>query len=417
MKEPGSANQWRSSIQEGLCGARIDQPEGRASIAQLYEHILLDDVLPFWFPSCVDEASGGFFSCLDQGGKVYETDKSVWAQGRMSWMLLRLYLDRDQNPEWLHWACHGIEFLDRHGFDSDGRMFFLLDRQGKALRKRRYAFSESFAAIAYALHAKATQNAASADRSMALLKHFMHWHLDPTSAFESKGTGVRPTVALGPYMIALVTAQELRDALGNEAFFNPIVDQMIESILKLFVHPELSCVLEEATPDGNVSPHLEGQTLNPGHAIEAAWFVIHEGAMRGETAWVDAGCHMLDWMFQRAWDPVHGGLLYYTSLNGLPVQEYWHDMKFWWPHNEALIATIYAYQQTREPRYAKMHEQVHHWAFSHFQDTQHGEWFGYLHRDGTVSNQVKGNLWKSAFHHPRALHIGASLLRKQATQA
>ena len=73
---------------------------------------------------------------------------------------------------------------------------------------------------------------------MALLKHFMHWHLDPTSAFESKGTGVRPTVALGPYMIALVTAQELRDALGNEAFFNPIVDQMIESILKLFVHPD-----------------------------------------------------------------------------------------------------------------------------------------------------------------------------------
>ena len=92
---------------------------------------------------------------------------------------------------------------------------------GKALRKRRYAFSESFAAIAYALHAKATQNAASADRSMALLKHFMHWHLDPTSAFESKGTGVRPTVALGPYMIALVTAQELRDALGNEGVFQP----------------------------------------------------------------------------------------------------------------------------------------------------------------------------------------------------
>ena len=99
MKEPGAANQWRSSIQEGLGEARIDQSEGRDSIAQLYEHILLDDVLPFWFPSCVDEASGGFFSCLDQGGKVYETDKSVWAQGRMSWMLLRLYLDRHQNPE------------------------------------------------------------------------------------------------------------------------------------------------------------------------------------------------------------------------------------------------------------------------------------------------------------------------------
>ena len=61
MKEPEAANQWRSSIQEGLGEARIDQSEGRDSIAQLYEHILLDDVLPFWFPSCVDEASGAFF--------------------------------------------------------------------------------------------------------------------------------------------------------------------------------------------------------------------------------------------------------------------------------------------------------------------------------------------------------------------
>ena len=88
MKEPEAANQWRSSIQEGLGEARIDQSEGRDSIAQLYEHILLDDVLPFWFPSCVDEASEAFF-LPDQGGKVYETDKSVRAQGRMSWMLLR----------------------------------------------------------------------------------------------------------------------------------------------------------------------------------------------------------------------------------------------------------------------------------------------------------------------------------------
>ena len=131
MKEPEAANQWRSSIQEGLGEARIDQSEGRDSIAQLYEHILLDDVLPFWFPLLCGRSVWRLFSCLDQGGKVYETDKSVWAQGRMSWMLLRLYLDRHQNPEWLHWACHGIEFLDRHGFDSDGRMFSSSIARGK----------------------------------------------------------------------------------------------------------------------------------------------------------------------------------------------------------------------------------------------------------------------------------------------
>jgi N-acylglucosamine 2-epimerase len=30
-----------------------------------------------------------------------------------------------------------------------------------------------------------------------------------------------------------------------------------------------------------------------------------------------------------------------------------------------------------------------------------GEWFGYLHRDGTVAQLAKGNLFKGPFHLPR----------------
>ena len=65
----------------------------------------------YWIMSCRSgsppvwtKSLEAFFSCLDQGGKVYEADKSVWEQVRMSWMLLCLYLDRNKNPEWLHWA-------------------------------------------------------------------------------------------------------------------------------------------------------------------------------------------------------------------------------------------------------------------------------------------------------------------------
>jgi N-acylglucosamine 2-epimerase len=44
---------------------------------------------------------------------------------------------------------------------------------------------------------------------------------------------------------------------------------------------------------------------------------------------------------------------------------------------------------------------VHEWAYAHFPDREHGEWFGYLHRDGTVSTRLKGNVWKGPFHLPR----------------
>jgi N-acylglucosamine 2-epimerase len=41
---------------------------------------------------------------------------------------------------------------------------------------------------------------------------------------------------------------------------------------------------------------------------------------------------------------------------------------------------------------------VHDWAYAHFPDPVHGEWFGYLHRDGTISTRLKGSLWKGPFH-------------------
>ena len=110
---------------------------------------------------------------------------------------------------------------------------------------------------------------------------------------------------------------------------------------------------------------------------------------------------MLDWMWARGWDEEHGGIFYFRDLHGKPVQEYWHDMKFWWPHNETILATLLAFLMTGEARYEEMHRQAHDWAYAHFADTEHGEWFGYLHRDGRVSVPLKGNLWKGPFHLPR----------------
>ena len=55
---------------------------------------------------------------------------------------------------------------------------------------------------------------------------------------------------------------------------------------------------------------------------------------------------MLDWMWRRGWDEEYGGLFYFRDLRGLPVQDYWHDMKFWWPQCEAIIATQLAWTLT-----------------------------------------------------------------------
>ena len=179
------------------------------------------------------------------------------------------------------------------------------------------------------------------------------------------------------------------------------IDRSIETIRRDHLNSELRCVLETVGPDGEFIDHFDGRTLNPGHAMEGAWFILFEGKFRGDEELVKTGLRMLDWSWERGWDREFGGILYFTDAKGLPVQEYWHDMKFWWPQNEAIVATLMASLLTGEEKYEKMHRQIHDWAYKHFPDTEHGEWFGYLHRDGRRSSSLKGNLWKGPFHLPR----------------
>jgi N-acylglucosamine 2-epimerase len=357
----------------------------RAALRTFYRDTLLKDVIPFWLRHGLDRKHGGYITALDRDGSILDTDKSVWFQGRGAWMFATLYNTIERRPEWLAAARTGIEFMRRHCYAPGGKMYFTVTREGRPLRMRRYVYSESFAAIANAAYAKATG--------------------DDRAATEAE----RPMIGLAPRMIAIVTAQEIRANLGDDSV-TPWIDRCIEEIRRYLVKPRLRAVMEVVGPSGEIIDHFDGRTLNPGHAIEGAWFIMHEGKLRRDHRLVRLGCDMLDWMWERGWDKQHGGIYYFRDLRGLPVQEYWHDMKFWWPHNEAIIATLLAHELTGDPKYARWHRKVHDWSFAHFPDRKYGEWYGYLHRDGTVSVRLKGNMWKGPFHLPRMLWYCARLL-------
>ena len=105
-----------------------------------YRDGLLSDTLPFWFPRCIDEEHGGFLLARDLDGSLLDDDKGMWQQCRATWLLATLYNTVEPNSTWLDWAECGLRFIDRHGRDSDGRMWFHLTRDGQPLRKRRYVF-------------------------------------------------------------------------------------------------------------------------------------------------------------------------------------------------------------------------------------------------------------------------------------
>jgi len=382
----------------------------KQELFKIYRDGLLKDTVPFWFPRAVDKEYGGFLHAFDRDGTLLDTDKSVWVQGRMCWMLLTLYNTIEKRSEWLEWAERGLEFLEHHCVDTDGRMFFHVTREGRPIRKRRYAFSEAFAAIAYAAHAHATGSDRSAVRARELFEGFTRWNFTP-GLMPPKFTDTRPMIGMGPRMIAIVTAQELRANLGADPMLTAWIDRCIDEICRYFVKPDLRVVMETVGPTGEILDHFDGRMLNPGHAIEGAWFIMHEGHYRSDGSLVRLGCDMLDWMWGRGWDTEYDGIFYFRDVYGKPVQEYWQDMKFWWPHNETIIATLLAHQLTGDEKYARWHQLVHDWSYRCFPDPKYGEWYGYLHRDGRISVPLKGNLWKSFFHHPRMQWYCSQLLQ------
>ena len=402
-----------------------------AERASFYRDALLEDCLPFWLRHAPDRQHGGWFFSLDRDGRVLDRDKPIWLTARFTWTLATLAGDPQATEavgptraqEWRDEARRGIEFLRAHARSPGGQLYFLLDAQGVPLRLRRYAFSEAFAAMAFAAWAALGEDSAARDEALRYAEAF-HAHARNPAVPAKVDATTRPQIGLAQPMIELAVGQALRAALPGDAALvtqaEAWIDAAAEQITTRFLHPELEALLEVASPDGSPIDSWDGRTLNPGHAIEAAWFLLEEARVRAArdpqqaAAWRAQGLQILDFSWRRGWDPEHGGLLYFVDLHGGPVQEYWHDMKFWWPHNEAVIATLLAFEATREPVHLDRYQQVHDWAHAHFADPKHGEWFGYLHRDGSRSNTLKGGHWKGPFHLPRMQWQGWRICQRLA---
>jgi N-acylglucosamine 2-epimerase len=372
---------------------RIDE------LAAIYREGLLDDTLPFWLKHSIDKELGGYMFCRDRDGSLLDSDKGIWQHCRFVWLLCTLYNTAEPRQEYLDAAKHGIDFLRQHAFDADGRMFFQLARDGSPIRKRRYVYTESFGAMAFSAYAKASGDPQAVGESIRIFELMLRY-LNTPGLIPAKSN--RQLKNIGSPMVKILVAQTMRENVEYDSS-QAIIDDAIAEIRKHFLKPDLKLVMENVGPDGEViEDHFDGRMLHPPTAIEVAWFILHESRLRGNDPELTAlGCQMLDWMWQNGWDSQYGGMLYFTDMHNKPVAEYWHDMKFWWCQCEAIIATLLAHHLTGDEKYETWHKQIHDWTYQHFPDPEHGEWYGYLHRDGRISVPLKGNIWKGPYHIPR----------------
>ena len=366
-----------------------------------YRNDLVNNIMPFWMRNGLDRVNGGVYTCLDRDGSLIDSTKSVWFQGRFAFVCSFAYNNVDKNPEWLAAAKSTIDFIENHCFDSDGRMYFEVTADGKPLRKRRYVFSETFAAIAMAEYSKASGDKSYAEKALKLFNDIRRFISTP-GYMEPKHLDTLQAKGHSIVMILINTASRIREVIDA-----PELDaQICESIesLKDFMKDEFKALLETVGPNGEFIDTCNGRIINPGHCIETAWFLLEEAKHRGwEKELTQRALRILDWSWEWGWDKQYGGIINFRDCRNLPPQDYSQDMKFWWPQTEAIIATLYAYEATKDDKYLIMHKQISDWTYAHFPDNEYGEWYGYLHRDGTVAQPAKGNIFKGPFHIPRMM--------------
>lgn len=366
-----------------------------------YKSDLMNNIMPFWMRYGVDRVNGGIYTCLDRDGSLIDSTKSVWFQGRFAFVASFAYNNIDKNPEWLAAAKSTIEFIENHCFDSDGRMYFEVTADGLPLRKRRYVFSETFAAIAMAEYSKASGDKSYAEKALKLFKDIRRFISTP-GYMEPKYCDTLQAKGHSIVMILINTASHIREVI-DDSEIDMQINESLES-LKDFMKEEYKALLEMVGPNGEFIDTCNGRVINPGHCIETAWFLLEEAKHRGwEKELTDRALRILDWSWEWGWDKQYGGIINFRDCRGLPPQDYSQDMKFWWPQTEAIIATLYAYEATHDDKYLIMHKQISDWTYAHFPDNEYGEWYGYLHRDGTVAQPAKGNIFKGPFHIPRMM--------------
>jgi len=373
--------------------------------ANLYRENLLDDIIPFWLNNSKDEKFGGFFTCLDTKGKVYDTDKFMWLQCREVWCFAMLYNQVEKKQEWLDFATHGAEFLKTNGRDKQGNWYFSLNREGGPLTEPHNIFSDCFATMAFGQLYKATNNNEYADIATQTFHNILKRQDNPKGKYSKAYPGTRDLKSFALPMILCNLVLEI-EYLLDPVMVDEIIAKGIHSVMNVFYKADKGLILENVTTEGAFSDSFEGRLINPGHGIESMWFIMDLAVRLGRKDLIKKAVDRTINILEYSWDKKYGGIFYFLDINGCPPLQLEWDQKLWWVHVEAIISLLKGFHLTGDERCWKWFEKVHEYTWKHFPDPQNGEWYGYLNRQGEVLIPLKGGKWKGCFHIPRALYQG-----------
>ena len=420
----------------------MNKPELRQKL-DFYGQHLNEHIMPFWLERAIDKERGGYFTCFNNtGDRLVSTDKYVWSQGRMVWLLAKLAeIDQEGDTDYLGLAQMGYEFLRANCFLPSGHCAFLLSADGKPKEPvpgKGYdisTYADCFVVLGFAKYAAESGDVEALELALRLYDSIM-------ARFEGREFRTEPEPlprgyrAHGIPMILLNTSHELLRALRKHEHLavGRVTGQchrLVEDITGNFIMADGT--IKELRHDTKAEDAcILGNYVNPGHSLEDMWFVIHYavdlgGERRKEL--IELACRVIERSFALGWDEQYGGLLHFVDAKGgRPKGELgefadhpltqklltgWGD-KLWWVHSEAVYVTLLAYSLTGKENMWNLHEQVNDYTFATFPnpDPAIGEWIQIRDRQGKPADKVVALPVKDPFHISRNLILLVELLEQ-----
>ncbi len=375
-----------------------------------YREDLTESVIPFWVKYSLDKEYGGYFTCLDRDGRVYDTKKYMWLQAREVWMFSRFYNEFERKQEYLDIAKSGLEFIRQFGKDEKGRIYFCLTREGKPYFYQRKPYAAVFYMLALLEYYKASGDKSCLDESVEMFWKIVEW-IDNPSLMDRPVLPGQPAMSnLANVMVLASMALELINVV-DDVRYRRVIEQAASGVLKHY-DSQRGILMENVLlgGDSKADNWPELRFFNPGHSIETAWFWLKLLEIMPNSEYEKKALNVIENSLEFGWDNEFGGLYYFMDVEGFPTLALESSMKLWWPHTESIYALLLAYKLTGENKWLDWLEKVDSYAYSHFVDSACGEWFGYCDRMGNLTHSCKGGNYKGCFHVPRFLLMSIQLI-------
>ena len=361
----------------------------------------LKNVLTFWCEHGYDEVNRGFNTYLDEKGKVYCEDKSVWAQGRGVYIFSKAYQYIEKNDKWLKIAKDTYSFIQEKAFFDNNKMYFRITKDGLPIQKRRYWFSEAFYVMASIALYEVTFD----------FKYLLEGRRVYNIIFDKYGKELSEEPKFNPEnyhlqdlsssMIFLSLAQAMEKVdIDFQDNYKEHINISKANILNKHYNFDLKALLENVDETGKFDDSPKGRLVNPGHSLECAWFLLDLDNISQEE--FNKIKNIALWSYELGWDKEKGGLKYFVDIFNKPLEQLECDLKLWWPHTEALIVFLKLYLKTNDKKFYDIYQNIYDFTKNNF-IVDNLEWIGYLRYDNSPLNFSKGNLFKGPFHIPRML--------------